>query len=64
MARNSIERLGGEYDLESRESAFSLHTNNKRQHQLHKHQQMWYYADFKRGRVLLDPLYYCVVPDI
>ena len=32
MAGNSIERLGGEYDLESRESAFSLHTSNKRQH--------------------------------
>ena len=29
MARNSTERLGGEYDLESSESAFFLHNSQQ-----------------------------------
>ena len=32
MARNSTKRLGGEYDLESRGSAFFLHSSSRRQH--------------------------------
>ena len=48
MARDSTERLGDKYDLESRWFAFSC-TAGQGQHKLHKHLQMWYYAGFKRG---------------
>ena len=50
MARNSTERLGGEYDLESRASSFSCIPMQKLT-QPPKRLQMWYYASFKGGGV-------------
>ena len=40
MARNSTERLGGEYDLESRGSAFSCASEKESIYQLPKHLQI------------------------
>ena len=46
--KDSMERLGGEYDLESRGSSFFLHICSRRQHiNSKKHLQMWYYACLK-----------------
>ena len=47
MTKNSTERLGGKYDLESRRSAFSCTPEQESTHQLPKHLQIWYYAGFK-----------------
>ena len=51
MARNSTKRLGGEYDLEPRESSSSFHLS-RCQHNYHGHLQMWSYAGFNEGDVL------------
>ena len=56
MARNSTERLGGKYDLKSRESAFSGTPEQESTHQLPKHIKNWYYAGFKAGDVFARPL--------
>ena len=32
MTRNFAERIGGDYDLESKESEFFLHSSTRRQH--------------------------------
>ena len=50
MARNSTDRLGGEYDLKSRGSAFSC-TPSRSQHSPSKHLQMWYFAGFRGNGV-------------
>ena len=50
MARNSTERLGGKYDLESTGSDFRTHLSRS-PHSSPKHLHMWYYAGFKRGGV-------------
>ena len=65
MARNSTERLGGEYDLESRGSSFSYTTVSSRSQQSpSEHLQMWYYAVLKGVMFMRGPLYCCTVPDI
>ena len=48
MARNSAERLSGEYDLEPRGSTFSC---TRSQHNPSKYLQIWYHAGFKGGGV-------------
>ena len=49
MAKNFIKRLGGDYDLESRGSAFpcTVSQDQETTRQLRKHLQMWHYACFK-----------------
>ena len=46
MARNSTERLGGDYDLEPRGSAVSCTSLTRSQPTFH-HLQVWYCADFE-----------------
>ena len=59
MARNSKERLGGDYDLESRGSTFFLHSSSRRQHinatSIYKYGIM---LTLKDG-VLIDTLHCC-----
>ena len=53
MARNSTERLGGEYDLESRGFTFSVHqVSSRSQHSSSNHPKMWYYSGLKASGVL------------
>ena len=56
MARNSTERVGGEYDLELKRSTFPAHLSMS-QHNPSKHLQLWYYAGFNWAGILHDPLY-------
>ena len=48
MARNSTERLAGDYDLEPRGSAVSCTWPTRSQPAFHP-LQVWYYADFRGG---------------
>ena len=58
MARNSTERLGGVYDLESRGSAFSCTPEQESTPQISKHLQILSW--FSRERCCLrDHLYGC-----
>ena len=52
MARISTERLGRQYDQESRRSASTCTlVSNRSQHSPSKNLQMWYNAGFKGGGV-------------
>ena len=48
MARTSMERLGGEYDLEPKVSIFSC---TRSQHSPSEYLQMWYHDGFEGGNV-------------
>ena len=60
MARNSTERFGGKYDLESRGSVFPAHLSRS-PHRFPRHLQMWYYAGFEGGGTFCEitHLTYC-----
>ena len=67
MAKNSTERLGDKYDLESRRFAFFCTPEQESTHQLPKHLQMGVMIVLKGEGVLRDHLYYSnntTVPDI
>ena len=51
VAKNSIERLGGEYDLESKFSAFFCTPEQESTNKRPKHLQMWCYFGVRGGGV-------------